>query len=134
VDLIEIERLRLRCVLGISDEERRDRQDVVIDLTIGTDTRSAVNRDTVESVWNYRTATKAVIELVEPSAYQTVERLVEEIARLIVVGHRAAYVRVRVHKPGALRFADSVGLVIERRAEDYSSDVIAAEARLEVAR
>jgi len=75
LDLIEIHGLRLRCILGVSSEERRDRQDVVIDLTVGTDATGAAKDDSVASVWNYRTATKAVIAHVESSAYYTVEKL-----------------------------------------------------------
>ena len=41
------------------------------------------------------------------------------IARICVVDHGAPWVQVRVHKPGALRFSDSVGVVIEREKADY---------------
>lgn len=118
-DVIEVDELRLRCVIGISCEERRDRQDVVISLRIGTDARPAAVADCVDAVWNYRTATKAIITHVESSAYLTVEKFASEIARIVVVDHGAPWVRVRVHKPGALRFAGSVGLVIHRRPGDF---------------
>jgi Dihydroneopterin aldolase len=62
---------------------------------------------------------KAVIAHVESSTYLTVEKLASEIARIVVVDHAAPWVRVRVHKPGALRFAGSVGLVIDRRPGDF---------------
>lgn len=118
-DVIEIDELRLRCVLGINREERRDRQEVVIGLRIGTDARPAEVIDCVDVVWNYRTATKAIIAHVERSACLTVEKLASEIARIVVVDHAAPWVQVRVHKPGALRFASSVGVVITRRPGDF---------------
>lgn len=117
VDFIEVDGLRLRCVLGVRDEERRDRSDVVIDLTVGTN--ATVIADSIEAVWDYRAAVKAVIAAVEASSFRTVERLADEIARTLVVGHRAPMVRVRVRKPGALRFADTVGISIERGPADY---------------
>jgi dihydroneopterin aldolase len=61
-----------------------------------------------------------VIALVEASAFHTVEALAERIACLVVVEHHAPRARVRVCKPGALRFADSVGVVIERAADDFA--------------
>lgn len=73
----------------------------------------------MDAVWNYRTATKAIIAHVESSTYLTVEKLTSEIARIVVVDHAAPWVRVRVHKPGALRFAGSVGMVIYRRPGDF---------------
>lgn len=118
-DVIEVDELRLRCVVGINQEERRDCQDVVINLQIGTNARPAAVTDCMNAVWNYRTATKAVIAHVESSTWLTVERLASEIACIIVGDHMAPWVRVRVHKPGALRFADSVGLVIYRRPSDF---------------
>jgi len=118
-DVIEIDELRLRCILGVNREERRDRQDVVISLRVGTDARPAAVTDCLDLVWNYRTATKAIIAHVEASSYLTVEKLASEIARIVVVGHDAPWVQVRVHKPGALRFAGSVGLVIYRRPGDF---------------
>jgi len=40
----------------------------------------------------------------------------------VVVDHDAPFVSVRVHKPGALRFADTVGVVIKRCPDDYRVD------------
>ena len=125
MDLIEIDGLRLRCVIGCRDEERRDRSDVVIDLRIGVDARPAGVSDDLAAAWNYRTATKAVIAHVEASKHRTVEALATGIARLLVLDHGAPQVRVRVHKPGALRFADTVGVVIERTAADFRKETTA---------
>jgi FolB domain-containing protein len=119
VDLIEIDGLRLRCVIGCRDEERRDRSDVVIDLRIGADIRPAGGSDQLFDAWDYRAAAKAVITQVEGSACYTVEALATRIARTLVTVSRAPYVRVRVRKPGALRFADSAGVLIERTPEDF---------------
>ncbi|MBZ0295858.1 MAG: dihydroneopterin aldolase [Anaerolineae bacterium] len=118
MDMIEIDNLRLRCVIGFSPHERKDRQDVVISLRIGTEMRKAGETDHPDDAFNYRTVTKAIISHVEASEYYLVEKLANEIAR-IVIKHGAPYVQVRVHKPGALRFSDSVGIVIERKPEDY---------------
>lgn len=120
VDLIEIDALRLRCVIGCQEEERRDRSDVVIDLQIGTDARRAGGSDGLADAWDYRAAAKAVIAEVEASACFTVEALATRVARIVVAGCGAPYARVRVRKPGALRFADSAGLVIERTAADFT--------------
>ena len=121
VDVIEIEALRLRCVVGVRSEERRDRSDVVVDLRIGTSVPDGV--DDVEALWDYRAPTKAVIAAVEGSTFRTVERLAWEIARVVVVDHGAPWVEVRVRKPGALRFADMVGVRISRRSQDFTASV-----------
>lgn len=119
MDIIEIDALRLRCMIGFSAHELKDKQDVVISLRIGTDMKKAGETDQPEDAFNYRTVTKAIIAHVEASHYKLVEALAAAIARICVVDHRAPYVQVRVHKPGALRFSDSVGVVIERTSDDY---------------
>jgi FolB domain-containing protein len=95
VDVIEIEGLRLRCVIGCRDEERRDRSDVVIDLRIGTDARPAGVSDDLADAWDYRAAAKAVIAEVEASTCFTVEALATQIARTLITGCKAPYARVR---------------------------------------
>jgi FolB domain-containing protein len=120
LDMIEIDNLRLRCMIGFSAHELKDKQDVIISLRIGADLRAAGRSDLPEDTFNYRTVTKAIIQHVEASNYKLVEALAAAIARICVVDHGAPWVQVRVHKPGALRFADSVGVVIERTAGDFA--------------
>lgn len=120
MDVIEIDNLRLRCIIGFSPHERHDKQDVVISLRIRTDMHRAGATDNPDDAFNYRTVTKAVIGHVENSSYYLVEALAAAIARICVLDHGAEWVQVRVHKPGALRFADSVGVVIERTSGDFA--------------
>jgi len=120
MDIIEIDNLRLRCVIGFSEHERKDKQDVVIGLRIGAEMKRAGLTDNPDDAFNYRTVTKAIIQHVEASEYALVEALATAIARICVVAYGAAWVQVRVHKPGALRFADTVGVVIERTADDFA--------------
>lgn len=120
MDVIEIDNLRLRCVIGFSPHERHDKQDVVINLRIRADMRRAGETDNPDDAFNYRTVTKAIIGHVENSSYSLVEALAAAIARICVLDHGAEWVQVRVHKPGALRFADSVGVVIERTPGDFA--------------
>ena len=120
MDLIEIGGLRLRCLIGCTAEERRDRSDVLIDLTVGTDARPAGASDDLADAWDYRTTAKAVIAAVEGSECFTVEALATRIAQIVVCDRGAPWARVRVSKPGAVRFADTAGLVLERTPADFA--------------
>lgn len=117
-DYIEIHDLLVRTIIGINPDEREQRQDVVVNLRLETDLREAAKNDEIQDTLNYRTVCKEVIELVEGSRYQLVERLAEAIAAACLAHPRVSAVRVSVEKPGALRFARSVGVVIERRHHD----------------
>ena len=118
-DRIVIRDLRLRGILGINDWERREKQDIVVALDVYLDLAAAGRSDDVEDTLNYRTLTKKILARVEESSYYLVESLATEIARIAVVEMGAERVKVRVEKPGALRFARSVGVEIERSAEDF---------------
>ena len=118
-DRIEIKGLRLRCVIGFNPEERRSKQDVVIDMILFTDLRMGGISDQPDDILNYRTLNKAVIQHVEASSYNTLEALAASIARVAVEGG-APHVRVTVHKPGALRFTDDVMVTIDRTPADFA--------------
>ena len=116
-DMIHIRDLLLRTIVGINEEERRNRQDVLINITLCTDTRTAGHTDDINDAVNYRTITKQIIALVEKSSFFLVEKMAAEIAAICLADPRVERARVRVEKPGALRFARSVGVEIERARE-----------------
>jgi FolB domain-containing protein len=118
-DKILIKDLLLRGIIGLNDWEREKRQDILINMTLFTDLRAAGKSDDIGDTLNYRTIAKLIIQYVEEgSAHYTVEALATALARIAIEGG-APRVVVRVEKPGALRFADSVGVEIERTREDF---------------
>jgi FolB domain-containing protein len=118
-DKILIRDLLVRGILGLNDWEREKKQDILINLTLEVDTRAAAASDDIEDSLNYRSLTKAVVSHVESSSRFLVEALAADLARIAVVDFAADRVRVRVEKPGALRFAHSVGIEIERSRADF---------------
>ena len=119
-DMITIRELRLRTVIGIGEEERRDRQDLVVHLVLYTDCAKAGATDNIADAVNYRTVTKQVIELVEGTQFYLVEKLATEIAKVCLAHEQVERVRVTVEKPQALRFAETVGVTVERSLADVS--------------
>lgn len=121
-DRILVKDLLVRGIVGVNDWEREKKQDILVNMEVEFDLRTAGASDRMEDSINYRTLTKDVISYVEGSAHFLVEALATEIARIAIVGHGAERVRVRVEKPGALRFAGSVGVEIERGAADFRDE------------
>lgn len=113
-DTLFIDDLMVRCIIGIHDWERKARQDVLINIELDVNTSQAGASDDFNDTVDYRELAKRVIAMTEASSYQLVEALAEEIARLSLQDSRVRRARVRVEKPGALRFATSVGVAIER--------------------
>ncbi len=118
-DRILIRDLLLRGVIGLNEWERKQKQDILINLTVFADLRRAGATDDVANTFNYRSITKAVIALVESSSFFLLEALATEIARLAIVDFGVLRAVVRVEKPGALRFANSVGVEIDRSKADF---------------
>jgi len=114
MDRIHICDLLVRCVLGINDGERRDKQDVLINLTVHADLHKAGKSDRVEDTVDYRALKKRVLAMVENSQYFLVEALAEAVAELCLEQGGVRRVDVRVDKPNALRFARSVAVEITR--------------------
>ncbi len=115
MDRILISDLLVRCVIGVRDEERREKQDVVINVAISTDLGRAGTSDRIEDAIDYRSIKKRIMAMAEDSRYYLVEALAEAVARICLDHPAAAEATVRVEKPSALRFARSVGVEITRR-------------------
>ncbi len=117
MDRIDIKDLLLRCIIGINEAERTAKQDVIINIALWADLRPAAAQDDIAQTVNYRTLTKQIIEHVEASQYLLLETLTDKISELCLRDPRVARVQVSVEKPGALRFARSVGVTMERTRE-----------------
>ena len=123
LDQIHISDLALRGIVGINESERTNPQDILINATLFADSRVAAASDAIEDTVNYRTITKAMIAHVSQGAPMLVERLAAELAAICLdLDHRVARVELTVEKPGALRFARSVGITIVRSREDPAVD------------
>lgn len=115
MDRILIKDLLLRCILGVSPEERREKQDVLINLVLWADLRPAAATDRFEDAVDYRAVKKRIIAVVEESHFHLVETLADRIAELCLEQAGVQEVQVTLEKPGALRFARSVGVEIVRK-------------------
>lgn len=118
MDLLFLRELKIETVIGIYDWERQVRQAVLIDLDMAADTGKAAQSDRVEDTINYKKIAKRLIAFVEASSFQLVETLAERVAGIVLEEFGVRWVRVTIHKPGAVRGSRDVGVVIERGSRD----------------
>jgi FolB domain-containing protein len=116
-DRILINDLLVRCIIGVNGDERREKQDVIINLALSTDLGKAGRSDRFEDTVDYRAVKKEIVKAVEKSSYYLVEALAEAVADLCLAHPGVKQVQVRIEKPGALRFARSAGVEITRPQE-----------------
>lgn len=117
MDRILIRDLQLRCIIGVDEHERRDKQDVVVNIVLHTDTRRAGESDRFEDAVDYRAIKKRIVAMVEGSQCRLLEALAEQIARACLENPAVREVQVSVDKPSALRFARSVAVEVTRRRD-----------------
>ena len=111
---IKIKNLRLRTYIGINDDEIKNKQDVVVNVTIHYDAGRATDSDSdsVDDALNYKTVTKSIIALVEDNRFSLLEKLTAEVLNIAAEHHWVTFAEVEVDKPHALRFSDSVSLTL----------------------
>lgn len=114
-DKILIKGLLLRCVIGVNEWERKEKQDIVINIVLWSDLIKAAETNDIRRTVNYKEITKAIIKLVEKSQLYLIEALAEKVAEVCLQNEKVSKVKVTVEKPGALRFAKSVGVEIIRK-------------------
>ena len=118
--IINISNLRLRTYIGFNPEEKEKKQDVVINVEINYSIDESVLNDEVGSALNYKSITKDIIKHVEAGHFLLLEKLVADVLEICSQHPSVNYARVTIDKPHALRFADSVSLALEYRAEEQN--------------
>lgn len=114
MDTIYINDLKIDTVIGIFDWERRVKQTISLDLEMAADISKAAASDSIEDTLDYKAVAKRLIAFVEESEFQLVETLIERVAEIILNEFDVSWVRVRLNKKGAVRYAGDVGVIIER--------------------
>jgi len=120
MDKVFIEGLEIEALIGIYDWERRIRQPLVFDIQMAFDNRVPAASDAIADTLNYKAVSKRVIEYVTQSDFGLVETLAERVAAIILDEFAVRHVSVKLSKPGAVRGARAVGVMIERSAATLS--------------
>jgi dihydroneopterin aldolase len=114
MDKVFIEALEVECVIGIYDWERKIRQPVVLDLEMAFDNRKPAASDAIEDTLDYKAVSKRLIQFVSESDFGLVETLAERCCAIVLEEFGVGHVRLKLAKPGAVRGAKAVGVIIER--------------------
>lgn len=112
----KIKNLKLRTKIGIFDWEKKEKQDLIINVCFSFDGAKAARTDAIEDTVDYKRITKKICAHVEGNRFNLVEKVAEDIAALVLDDDpRVESVRVEVDKPMALRFSESVSIVCEKK-------------------
>lgn len=123
-DHIILTGLKVSCIIGIFDWERKQKQDVLIDIKFPADIQKAARRDLISDAIDYKKIAKTIIAFVEKSRFQLVETLAERLAGLLLAQFRLPEIFLRVSKPGAVRGSQNVGVEITRKRADTREGLV----------
>ena len=113
-DTIHIEQLKINCVVGVNEWERKVRRHIIVDLTLETNAAKAAKKDNIEDAIDYITVSERVTRFVQASSYLLIETLAEKIANVVLGEFPISRIRLKLSKPGAISNAKSVSVSIER--------------------
>ena len=113
-DTIYIRDLRVETIIGIFGWEREVRQQISIDLDFEFDVSVPGKSDSIDDTLDYKKITKSLITFIESSEYKLIEALGEGMVDHLKSKFGIKKVKLRLSKPGALRFSKDVGIMIER--------------------
>ena len=108
--ILRIENIRLRTIVGIYDWEKKNNQDVIINVELEFDGSAAIKSDNIGDSVNYKTINKEIITHVENGDFDLIERIAGDVLAIIMKDKKVQKATVKVDKPGALRFTDSVSV------------------------
>ncbi|MHC4552434.1 MAG: dihydroneopterin aldolase [Planctomycetota bacterium] len=112
--IIRITNLRLRVLIGLNDWEREKKQDIVVNLTLDVDDETSTHTDEIADSVNYKKIKYRIVEEVEQTEFFLIERMAGFILDLVQENPKIAAATVRIDKPHALRYADSVSIELTR--------------------
>lgn len=114
MDIIFLGGLEATTIIGIYDWERETKQTIVLDIEMAFDITKAAETDDIKHTLDYKTVSERIVSFVEQSEFFLVEKLIEEIAFLLLTEFNIPWVKITLNKRGAISRAKDVGIIIER--------------------
>lgn len=114
MDTVRIRGLKVEAIVGVHDWERRLPRPVVIDLELAADVTRAAKSDALKDALDYAAVAQTVSAFAAASKFQLIETLAERLAAKLQKDFGVAWLKVEVHKPGAVAGAQDVSVAIER--------------------
>ena len=86
---------------GVYEEERKNGQTFIVDVTVTIDLRAAGQNDDLAATLHYGDMADAIHHRVSSERWDLIERVAERVAELVLEDGRVERVEVTVHKPQA---------------------------------
>ncbi len=115
LDRVFIRNLLTQGILGVNPDERVNKQNILVNVTMWVDTRPAADSDDIADAVNYATVANSLSAHIQQSEPLLVERLASDLVELCFAANsRIEAVELTVEKPDAVENTQAVGVTIYR--------------------
>lgn len=114
MDTLILHGLEVKARVGVFEWERRIEQTLKVDLEMAADAGAAEASDRLEDTLDYKAVARRAREFIAAADCALVETLAHRLAETLMSEFGIGWLRLSLQKPGAVRGAKSVGIVIER--------------------
>jgi dihydroneopterin aldolase len=102
MDRILIQEARFQSHVGVSDEERTQPQEIIVDIEMFRDLRAAGESDDLRETVCYATVHTKAAQIIGGKAFHLIETIAEQLAAMVLRDFPIEKVVIRVRKPAAL--------------------------------
>ncbi|MBA4143891.1 MAG: dihydroneopterin aldolase [Nitrosospira sp.] len=121
MDIIFLQELKIKTLIGVYPWELSTAQTIQLDLEIALPTSRACQTDKLDDALDYALIVQRIHETLAQKHFSLLEALAEHIAQLILGEFSSPWVKVSVAKLSAIRGVKKVGVCIERGRRETSS-------------
>lgn len=114
MDIVFIKQLEVISQIGVYEWEKSVQQKLYFDLEMAFDNKPAAKNDDINLALNYFSVSEVVNAFAQNNQFELIETMAERVASLIMVKFSVPWIKLTLHKPGALPKAESLGVQIER--------------------
>ena len=113
-DLVFIEGLKAKAVIGVYDWEKKIQQDLVFDLEMTHDNRVPAETDDLSKILDYEAISNFILDFCAKKQFELIETLAEKLLIELAEKFKLSTVTLTLRKPGAVPSANAVGVKIQR--------------------
>lgn len=114
---ITIKNIRVSCILGVTEKERKSLQEIGITIQLGIDSKKASKTDDINDSVNYREVYENVLAVIAHSQFHLLEKLGDAVADMCLQYAGVKSVTVTIAKFNRLKKADYVAVEIQKDNE-----------------
>lgn len=114
-DKIYIRNLSQEILIGINPEERINKQQVLVNVTLEVDCTKPCKSDDINDAVDYSVIHDEIVSLMNDTHFDLIETLAEQVSQLCLRKSGVDSALVCIDKPEALKYAESVAVEIFRK-------------------